>query len=146
MLAEEEGTEDLYLFFAEFEEFCREFERARAIYKYALDHVEKSRADALYARFVTFEKQHGDRESIEEVLSAKKRLQVWPFDGSSRGTTPAGFTGVWAGFYILSRLKSAQRDRMLLVVPGTTCALLAVRRCSGGAAAELRRVVRLHKA
>lgn len=76
MLAEEEGTEDLYLFFAEFEEFCREFERARAIYKYALDHVPKGRADALYARFVTFEKQHGDRESIEEVLSAKKRLQV----------------------------------------------------------------------
>ena len=76
MLEEEEDTEDLYIHFAEFEEFCKEFERARAIFKYALDHVPKGKAEALYARFVTFEKQHGDRETIEEVLSAKKRLQV----------------------------------------------------------------------
>jgi hypothetical protein len=76
ILEDEFDVEDLYLYFAEFEEFCKEFERARAIYKYALDHVPKGRADVLYARFVKFEKQHGDRESIEEVLSAKKRLQV----------------------------------------------------------------------
>lgn len=76
MLEEEEDTEDLYIHFAGFEEFCKEFERARAIYKYALDHVPKGKADALYGRFVKFEKQHGNRDSIEEVLSAKKRLQV----------------------------------------------------------------------
>ena len=76
MLEEEEDTEDLYIHFAEFEEFCKEWERARAIFKYALDHVPKGKADALYARFVKFEKQHGNRDNIEEVLSAKKRLQV----------------------------------------------------------------------
>lgn len=47
--------------FAEFEEMVKEPERARAIYKYALDHLPKSAAQQLYARFVTFEKQHGSR-------------------------------------------------------------------------------------
>ena len=78
VLEDEEDTEDLYINFADFEVFCKEHARARAIFKYALDHVPKGRAEALYAKFVTFEKQHGDRESIEEVLSAKKRLQVRP--------------------------------------------------------------------
>ena len=40
-------------------------ERARAIFKYALDHIPKAQANDVYRRFVTFEKQHGDREGIE---------------------------------------------------------------------------------
>lgn len=48
-------------------------ERARAIYKYALDHIPKAQAENLYARFVAFEKQHGDREGIEEVVISKRR-------------------------------------------------------------------------
>lgn len=42
-----------------------EDERARAIYKYALDHIPRSQADNVYKRFVAFEKQHGDRTGIE---------------------------------------------------------------------------------
>lgn len=57
--------EELFIKFAEFEEKCKETDRARAIYKYALDHIPKSQADAVYQRFVAFEKQHGDREGIE---------------------------------------------------------------------------------
>ena len=38
---------------------------ARAIYRYALDHIPRAQADAVYQRFVAFEKQHGDREGIE---------------------------------------------------------------------------------
>ena len=60
--------EELFIKFAEFEERCKEFERARAIFRYALDHIPKAQADAVYQRFVQFEKQHGDREGIE----------VWP--------------------------------------------------------------------
>ena len=48
-------------------------ERARAIYKYALDHIPTAQAENLYARFVAFEKQHGDREGIEEVVISKRR-------------------------------------------------------------------------
>lgn len=57
--------EELFIKFAEFEEKVGEGERARAIYKYALDHLPRSQATNVYRRFVTFEKQHGDREGIE---------------------------------------------------------------------------------
>ena len=57
--------EELFIKFAEFEEKCKEPERARAIYKYALDHIPKAQAQDVYKRFVAFEKQHGDREGIE---------------------------------------------------------------------------------
>ena len=59
------AQEELFIKFAEFEERCKEHERARAIYKYALDHIPKAQADGVYQRFVVFEKQHGDREGIE---------------------------------------------------------------------------------
>lgn len=76
VLEGEDDIESLYVHFAEFEEFCKEPERARAIYKFALDHVGRESADGLYSRFVAFEKKHGDRDHIEEVLLSKKRLQV----------------------------------------------------------------------
>jgi crooked neck len=68
-------TEELFIKFAEFEEHCKETERARTIFKYALDHIPKSQAAELYRRFVTFEKQHGDREGIEDVIVSKRRFQ-----------------------------------------------------------------------
>lgn len=72
---EEDGSEELYIAFAEFEEFCKETERARAIYKHALDHVPRNQAPNLYARFIRFEKQYGGRDTIEDVLSSKQRMQ-----------------------------------------------------------------------
>jgi len=66
---------ELMMAFAKFEEKVQEFERARAIYKYALDNIPKSKAQELYQAFVTFEKQHGDREGIEEVIVSKRRFQ-----------------------------------------------------------------------
>ena len=51
----------------------KEPERARAIYKYALDHIPRGQANSLYQRFVTFEKQHGSREGIEDVVVSKRR-------------------------------------------------------------------------
>ena len=59
------SQEELFLRFAEFEERVKEPERARAIYKYALDNIPRTQADAVYRRFAAFEKQHGDREGIE---------------------------------------------------------------------------------
>lgn len=53
--------EEFFLRFAEFEEMVKEHERARAIYKYALDNLPKAAAQELYTRFVDFEKQHGSR-------------------------------------------------------------------------------------
>lgn len=65
--------EELFIKFAQFEEKCKEPDRARAIYKYALDHIPKSQAQDVYKKFVAFEKQHGDREGIEV---SKPRLRL----------------------------------------------------------------------
>lgn len=74
-LGDDANTEELFLRFAEFEERVKEVDRARAIYKYALDHLPKSQAGELYRRFVQFEKQLGDREGIEEVIVSERRFK-----------------------------------------------------------------------
>ena len=61
--------------FAEFEERCKETERARCIYKFALGRIPKGRAEDLYRKFVAFEKQYGDREGIEDAIIGKRRFQ-----------------------------------------------------------------------
>ncbi|KAJ9514841.1 hypothetical protein QJQ45_028615, partial [Haematococcus lacustris] len=66
--------EEFFIKFAEFEEKVKEPERARAIYKYALDNIPRHQAANLYARFVSFEKQHGDRQGIEDVVVSKRRF------------------------------------------------------------------------
>lgn len=73
-LRDDEKTEQIYVAFAQFEERCREYDRARAIYKYALDKLSKEEAPQLYNAFITFEKQHGDRNRIEDVVIAKRRV------------------------------------------------------------------------
>lgn len=74
-LAEDAQTEELFIKFAEFEEKVKELDRARAIYKYALDHIPRAQADTVYRRFVAFEKQHGDRDGIEDVILSERRFQ-----------------------------------------------------------------------
>ncbi|KAL0440957.1 UNVERIFIED_CONTAM: Pre-splicing factor CLF1 [Sesamum radiatum] len=74
-LGDDEEAEELFVAFAEFEEKCKETERARCIYKYALDHIPKGRAEELYKKFVAFEKQYGDREGIEDAIVGKRRFQ-----------------------------------------------------------------------
>jgi crooked neck len=60
-LGEDANDEKLFISFAKFEERCKEFERARAIYKYALDHIPKKEAQELYKMWISFEKKNGDR-------------------------------------------------------------------------------------
>ncbi|KAK7260280.1 hypothetical protein RIF29_26201 [Crotalaria pallida] len=74
-LAHDDEAEQLFLAFAQFEERCKETERARCIYKFALDHIPKGRAEDLYRKFVAFEKQYGDSEGIEDAILGKRRFQ-----------------------------------------------------------------------
>lgn len=53
----------------------REFERTRAIYKYALDKLGREKMPELYQQFIAFEKKHGSKEGIEDVIVGKRRLQ-----------------------------------------------------------------------
>ena len=67
--------EKLFISYARYEAKLKEYERARAIYKYALDRLPRSRSVALHKSYTTFEKQFGDREGVEDVISAKRRVQ-----------------------------------------------------------------------
>mmetsp|Transcript_36724 Transcript_36724/g.59338 ORF Transcript_36724/g.59338 Transcript_36724/m.59338 type:complete len:566 (-) Transcript_36724:1613-3310(-) len=69
----ERKKQSLFIAFARFEERCKEMERARAIYKQSLDMLPKNESRDLYDAFVVFERQHGDRTSIENVLAGKRR-------------------------------------------------------------------------
>lgn len=75
ILSEDEDADKLFIAFAEFEERCKEMDRARVIYKFALDHITKAKAEDLYKRYLSFEKQYGDREEIEDVIVGKRRFQ-----------------------------------------------------------------------
>ena len=67
--------EKLFIAYARYEAKLKEYERARAIYKYALDRLPRSRSTALHKSYTTFEKQFGSREGVEDVILAKRRVQ-----------------------------------------------------------------------
>ncbi|XP_055335317.1 crooked neck-like protein 1 [Paramacrobiotus metropolitanus] len=72
---EDQVFEELYVAFARFEERQKEFERARTIYKYALDHLSKEKAADLFKNYSIFEKKHGSRIGIEDVVLNKRKFQ-----------------------------------------------------------------------
>jgi crooked neck len=56
--------------------FCPvQHDRARAIYKYALEHIPKERAQDLYKNYTIHEKKYGDRTGIEDVIVSKRKFQ-----------------------------------------------------------------------
>ncbi|KAI9840012.1 MAG: NineTeen Complex (NTC) component [Sarea resinae] len=74
-LGDEFMEEKLFIAYARYEAKLKEYERARAIYKYALDRLPRSRAKILHKAYTTFEKQFGDREGVEDVILSKRRVQ-----------------------------------------------------------------------
>lgn len=73
-LGEEFMDEKLFIAYAKFETKLKEYERARAIYKFALDRLPRSKSMALHKAYTTFEKQFGDKDGIEDVILAKRRV------------------------------------------------------------------------
>jgi crooked neck len=67
--------EKLFVAYAKFEAKLKEYERARAIYKFALDRLPRSKSMVLHKAYTTFEKQFGDREGVEDVILSKRRVQ-----------------------------------------------------------------------
>ncbi|KAI1421622.1 cell cycle control protein [Xylaria sp. FL1777] len=72
-LGDEFVDERLFIAYARFETKLKEYERARAIYKYALDRLPRSRSMGLHKAYTTFEKQYGDRDGVEDVVLSKRR-------------------------------------------------------------------------
>lgn len=74
-LGEDFMDEGIFTAYARFEAKLKEYERARAIYKYALDRLPRAKAMRLHKAYTTFEKQFGDREGVEDVILSKRRVQ-----------------------------------------------------------------------
>lgn len=66
--------EKLFIFYARHEAQLKEYERARSIYKFALDRLPRSRSMNLYSAYTTFEKQFGDSDGVENVILSKRRV------------------------------------------------------------------------
>lgn len=56
-------------------EFVFQHDRARVIYKYALDHIPKEKTAELYKAYTIHEKKYGDRTGIEDVIVSKRKFQ-----------------------------------------------------------------------
>lgn len=67
--------ENLFSAYARYEAKLKEYERSRAIYKYALDRLPRSKAMKLHKAYTTFEKQFGDKDGVESVILSKRRVQ-----------------------------------------------------------------------
>ncbi|KJR88425.1 crooked neck [Sporothrix schenckii 1099-18] len=74
-LGDEYVDEKLFMSYARFEAKLKEYERARAIYKFGLDNLPRARSMLLHKEYTTFEKQFGDREGIEDIVVSKRRRQ-----------------------------------------------------------------------
>nr|CAB3233887.1 crooked neck-like protein 1 [Phallusia mammillata] len=66
---------NLFVNFARFEERQKEYERARVIYKYAIDRIDKQLAGDLFKAYTIFEKKFGNRSGIENVIVSKRKFQ-----------------------------------------------------------------------
>ncbi|KZS91189.1 TPR-like protein [Sistotremastrum niveocremeum HHB9708] len=70
-----EKAQAVFAGFAKMEVRAKEYERARVIFKFALERLPRSKSSTLYAAYTKFEKQHGTRSSIETTLLGKRRIQ-----------------------------------------------------------------------
>ena len=72
-LGEEYIDQNFYVSFAKFETRLKETERARGIYKYALEKLPPGRQANLYNVYTQFEKQFGNKDGLEDVVLTKRR-------------------------------------------------------------------------
>ncbi|KAJ1920744.1 NineTeen Complex (NTC) component [Mycoemilia scoparia] len=74
-LGETHIDQKIFIAFAKFECRLQEYERARVIYKYGLDVLPKNKSQGIYDQYTQFEKQYGDTDGIESVITSKRRVK-----------------------------------------------------------------------
>merc|ERR1712241_1658199 len=72
---EENMDQKLFIAFSKFEENQKEHDRARVIYKDALDNMDKEQCADLYKAYTIHEKKFGERAGIENVIISKRKFQ-----------------------------------------------------------------------
>lgn len=70
-----EKAQTIYTAFAKMETRLKEYDRARVIYKYALERLPRSKSQGIYSSYTRFEKQFGTREGVEDTVLGKRRIE-----------------------------------------------------------------------
>ncbi|KAN0061842.1 NineTeen Complex (NTC) component [Thecaphora frezii] len=70
-----EKAQTVFTAFAKMETRAKEYERARVIYKYALERLPRAKSEGIYASYTRFEKQFGTTASVEDTVIGKRRIQ-----------------------------------------------------------------------
>ncbi|SJX62897.1 probable protein CCN1-putative cell cycle control protein [Sporisorium reilianum f. sp. reilianum] len=70
-----EKAQSVFTAFAKMETRLKEYERARVIYKYALERLPRSKSEGIYSSYTRFEKQFGTMSSVEDTVIGKRRIQ-----------------------------------------------------------------------
>jgi len=68
-------SKDLFIAFAKFETKCQEYTRARLIYKYCMTFIPHNQLKGFFEHYLTFEKQFGDQQGLENAILNKKRFE-----------------------------------------------------------------------
>jgi len=72
-LHHEEKTEKLLVNFARFEIRCKEYERARVIFMFALETLVDEDTTELKKEYINFEKKYGNKQGIEDAILENRR-------------------------------------------------------------------------
>ena len=70
-----ERAQTVFTAFAKMETRQAEYDRARMIYKYALERLPRAKSEGIYASYTRFEKQFGNIQGVEDTVTQKRRLQ-----------------------------------------------------------------------
>ncbi|SNX84394.1 probable protein CCN1 - putative cell cycle control protein [Melanopsichium pennsylvanicum] len=70
-----EKAQSVFTAFAKMETRLKEYERARVIYKYALERLPRSKSEGIYSSYTRFEKQFGTMSSVDDTVIGKRRIQ-----------------------------------------------------------------------
>lgn len=70
-----ERAQSVFTAFAKMETRQGEYDRARMIYKYALERLPRAKSEGIYASYTRFEKQFGSISGVEDTVTQKRRLQ-----------------------------------------------------------------------
>ena len=75
-LGKEALDENFLIRFTKFEIKCKQFERAKMLFKYAIDHLPEDNQKRIHNYFLDFQKQYGTREDMEDMVLVKRRYYL----------------------------------------------------------------------
>ena len=120
------AIQGIYAAFGQFEERCQEHERARQIYRYAIEdgqkggYMDENKLSELRTALVAFEKRHGSKAGIEEVILRKRREQYEDIlsknTASTSGGSGAGGSHDYNTWLDLAQLEEAEGESNAVAV------------------------------